>query len=363
MSPRPILLALTLIACSGAAFLLGRNAGEREAAHTASKPIATTFARHTTPTKPAPATGKANNATAPNPSAPSEPDASTPLPDTDDGNPPDIAAIPSYEELLYAQPNSVQARIDALRPTTPGKVGLYALGFAGDAEENVFRNEVDFLPRLLSRRFDADGRTLELVNSPWTFRSVPLATRTNLDKALAGIADRMDKANDILLLFITSHGSHDHRVLVEMGSMPLDQLSPENVRDALDRAHITWRVVVISACYSGGFIPALREPHTMVITAAREDRPSFGCGSDSQLTWFGKAFLTQALNHTTDFHAAFLEAQKSIAQWEQRGHQRPSEPQFWEGPLVEAKLAAWRATLPATTAQVPFAPTPRHSLQ
>ncbi|HEY2346857.1 MAG TPA: C13 family peptidase [Xanthomonadaceae bacterium] len=361
MSPRPILLALALLACSGAAFLFGRTTGEHDAARAIARHAATpAIAKSTTPPKATPAKNASGHGLMGlfgfGPLAPAQPESG-------DDTLPDIAAIPSYEDLLYDQPALVNEQVQRLRPTSPGKVGLYALGFAGDAEENVFRNEVSFLPKLLTRRFDADGRTLQLVNSPYTFRTTPLATRTNLDKALAGIAGRMDKANDILLLFLTSHGSHDHRVFVEMGSMPLDQLSPEDIRDALDHAHITWRVVVISACYSGGFIPALREPHTMIITAARADRPSFGCGSDSQLTWFGKAFLTQALNHTTDFHAAFVEAQRSIAQWEQRDHQKPSEPQFWEGPLIEGKLAAWRASLPMTTAQVPFAPTPRHSLQ
>jgi hypothetical protein len=99
----------------------------------------------------------------------------------------------------------------------------------------------------------------------------------------------------------------------------------------------------------------------MIITAAREDRTSFGCGSDSQVTWFGKAFLTEALNRTTDFHEAFLQAKKTIAGWEKRDHETPSEPQFWEGPLIEAKLAAWRATLPATATQVRFEPAPGSS--
>ncbi len=268
-----------------------------------------------------------------------------------------IDPVASYEDLMYAQADLVDASTKRLRPQTPGKIDLYALGFAGDSEENVFRNEVDYLPKLLARRFDAAGRTLQLINSPATFEKTPLATRTNLYDALSGIAKTMDVNEDILLLFLTSHGSRDHQLYVAMGSMPLDQLTPEDIRDALDTAHIRWRIVIVSACYSGGFIPALREPHTMIITAARSDRASFGCGSDAQITWFGKAFLTEALNQTTDFHDAYLRARTTIVGWEKHDKDTPSEPQFWEGALIEAKLSAWRAALPPPVAQVPFAPT------
>lgn len=279
--------------------------------------------------------------------------------DTDAAVLPDIAAIDSYEDLLYAQPDMVDDAITRLRSSAAGTPALFAVGFAGDAEENVFRNEVAYLPKLLATRFAAEGRTLQLINSPFTFERTPLATRSNLEQALATISKRMNPDNDILLLFLTSHGSHDHRLLVEMGSMPLDQLTPQDIRDALDRAHVRWRVIVISACYSGGFIPALREPHTMIITAARADRTSFGCGSDSQLTWFGKAFLVDGLNRSTDFRAAFATAKTDVAQWERREHETPSEPQLWAGPLIDAKLDAWRASLPPSAPVVPFTAMPQ----
>jgi hypothetical protein len=267
----------------------------------------------------------------------------------------DVDPVASYEDLIYAQPDLIDASLKSLRQQTQGKIDLYALGFAGDAAEPPFRNEVDYLSKLLAQRFGADGRTVQLINSPQTFERTPLATRTNLYEALAGIAAKMDLDEDILLLFLTSHGSREHELYVEMGAMPLDQLTPADIRDALDTAKIRWRVIVVSACYSGGFIPALREPHTLIITAARSDRTSFGCGSDSQITWFGRAFLTEALNQTTDFHDAFLRARQTIAGWEKREKETPSEPQYWAGPLIQQKLDAWRATL-ASAPPVPFAP-------
>ena len=334
-------LTLWLIALCAIAFALGRWSGYRDlASTTAAKP-------------PVAATALTSVKPAAHAIAPATPSAD----DEEDNGPQDIPAIASYEDLMYEQPDLIDASLKKLRAHTPGTTDLFALGFAGDSAENVFRNEVHYLPKLLAQRFGAEGRTLQLINSPDTFKQTPLATRTNLYEALAGIATKMDVNDDILLLFLTSHGSEDHQIYVEMGTLPLDQLQPGDIRDALDKAHIRWRIIVISACYSGGFIPALRDPHTLVITAARGDRASFGCGSDSQVTWFGKAFLTDALNQTTDFQDAFQRAQTLISGWEKRDHETPSDPQYWIGSAMQKKLDAWHATM-APGAPVPFNPAP-----
>ena len=57
-------------------------------------------------------------------------------------------------------------------------------------------------------------------------------------------------------------------------------------------------VIVISACYSGGFIDALKDERTLVMTAARADRTSFGCSDDSDFTYFGRALFAEALLQT-----------------------------------------------------------------
>lgn len=270
----------------------------------------------------------------------------------------ELDPVASYEDLMYAQPDLIDASLQRLRAQTPGKIDLYAIGFAGDGGQPPFRNEVEYLSKLMTQHFGAPGHTVELINSPQTFERTPLATRTNLYQALTGVARKMDVDEDVLLLFLTSHGSADHELYVEMGLMPLDQLTPEDIRDALDAARIHWRIVIVSACYSGGFIPALRDARTLVITAARSDRTSFGCGNDSKITWFGKAFLTEALNQTTDFHDAFLRARQTIASWERRDHETPSEPQYWAGSEIQKKLDAWRSsnTTGPAVSFVPAAP-------
>jgi hypothetical protein len=265
---------------------------------------------------------------------------------------------PSFDPALVGQRQAelLQRSVDAVRAQTAGKIDLFTIGFAGDGSEKVFRNEVEFFDRLMADRFDAAGRTLPLINSPETVDRVPLASLTNLRAALDDVAARMDTSEDVLVLFLTSHGSEDHSLYVGMDPLPLKQIRPVDLRAALDHSGIQWRVVVVSSCYSGGFVDALRDPRTLVITAARADRTSFGCGSDSQITWFGKAFLTQALNQTTDFEHAFDLADKQIREWELAQGETPSVPQISDGWQIRKHLAEWRATEPAPTRAVAFSP-------
>lgn len=267
------------------------------------------------------------------------------------------AAPPSFdpESVLSLQAELLQRSLEAVRAQTPGKIDLFTMGFAGDGGEKVFRNEVEYFGRLMAQRFDASTRTLSLINAPDTVDSVPLATLTNLRSALAGVAARMDTSEDVLVLFLTSHGSEDHKLFVGLDPLPLKQIQPRDLRAALDDAGIHWRVVVVSACYSGGFVDALRDPGTLVITAARGDRTSFGCGSNSRITWFGKAFLAQALNQTTDFERGFELASKQIREWELAQGETASVPQMAGGWAIRKRLASWRATL-APTQPVAYSP-------
>ena len=262
------------------------------------------------------------------------------------------------EQLMFDQPQLLGAAIDALQPRTPGKANLYVLAFAGDGAENVFRNEVEYAAQLFAQRFDAKGHILVLENNPASIETRPLATLTNLRIALAAIAEEMVPSEDILLVYLTSHGSEDHELYVALDPLPLNQITPEDLAEALQTTpSMRWKVLVVNACYSGGFVDALRDDSTMVITAARSDRTSFGCGSDSEITWFGKAFLADALNETTSFRDAFEKARGNVAEWEVREHEaQSSEPQIASSRSIEAKLERWSRDLPASK-PIPFTPT------
>jgi len=244
----------------------------------------------------------------------------------------------------------------ALSPQRPGVRDLYVLGFAGDASDPVFRNEILYLRQLFSRRFDSAGHALALVNAPDNVgptRYAPMATYDNLYDGLARIGALMDRDEDIALLFVSTHGTEDHALYVDAGPDGYDYITPEDLRQALDDAGIRHRVIVLSACYSGGFIPQLRSPDTLVITAARADRPSFGCGNTSNATYFGQAWLIDAMNRTTDFVEAYRLASAQITARERSDGELPSLPQLSQGKRIGAALAQWRAGLTAGPA-VPY---------
>ncbi|MEO8459310.1 MAG: C13 family peptidase [Dokdonella sp.] len=261
------------------------------------------------------------------------------------------------EQVLFEQSRLVNTALDSLRPRDPDRSNLYVVAFAGDGSEDVFRNEAEYAEKLFAQRFSAAGHIVVLENNPATVTTRPLATLTNLTATLDGIAARMNPDEDILLLFATSHGSSDHELLVDLGELPLDPIGPQELNDALNTDPvIRWKVLVISACYSGGFVDALRDDSTLVLTSARSDRTSFGCGADSDITYFGKAFLVEALNKTDSLIDAFAMAKKTIAQWEHDDKvDELSEPQMASNPRIEAKLGEWQAQLGPRPA-VPFAP-------
>ena len=276
------------------------------------------------------------------------------------GNEPGRADEPpdySPEVVMYDQPRLMDEAFAHLVRHTPGKTDLYLVAFGGDGDEDVFRNEVEYAETLFSQRFGAKGRTLVLENNPATVGTRPLATWTNLEDALERLTTRvMDPEEDILVLFMTSHGSEEHDLYVGMGTLPLDPINAEDLADILAAHPVRWKVVIVSACYSGGFVAPLKNATTMVVTAARADRTSFGCGADSDITYFGKAFFAHGLNETDSFRGAFDVATRLVAEWEaEHDDAKASEPQIASTPLIEAKLASWRKDL-KLGAPVPFAP-------
>ena len=253
--------------------------------------------------------------------------------------------VGSPEQILYAQPQRMKEVLDKLAPRTPGKPNLYLISFAGDAEEDVFRNEVEYVEKLFSQRFGAAGHIVTLINNRATLDRRPIASLSNLELAIDALGKKMNPAVDVLMVFITTHGSREHELYVSLDPLPLDQIVPTDLADVFSESPIRHRVFVISACYSGGYIDALKNDDTMVITAAREDRSSFGCGTKSDITDFGRAFFVDGLNHSASFSEAFAEASREVDAWETRDNQSHSLPQIATTPSIEAALKAWRESI------------------
>ena len=242
------------------------------------------------------------------------------------------------ENALFEQADRIDEALEPVQRDHAVNSEAFFLGFAGVGDEKVFAQEIDLASRVMGERFGIGDRHLSLINDERDLERAPIASVSGLRYALQGLAARMDLDKDVLFLSISSHGSQAPAIAVSNSQIPLQILSGEDLVDALHDSGIQWRVIIISACYAGGFINALRDPKTIIITAAAADRASFGCSSDSDLTYFGEAFYRDALPAARSLRDAFETAQTAIAARERSEHVTPSDPQAYFGPDIEAQL-------------------------
>jgi hypothetical protein len=256
----------------------------------------------------------------------------------DEGQQQDSEDDSATESLFYDQPARIAAAVARVRPSEPGKPAVYFVGFAGDGDQGVFRREARFASEAFGARFGSLDRSVLLINDDDDRDTFPLASVTALGQTLKVLAARMNPQEDVLVLFLTSHGSEDG-LEVENGALPLQQLSPTDLHAALDASGIRYRVIIVSACYAGVFLDELKGATTAVVTAADAAHSSFGCDDERELTWFGEAFLKDALPGSPTLEAAFDKAADLITQRENDAHQVHSNPQLFIGPLMQKKLA------------------------
>lgn len=246
------------------------------------------------------------------------------------------------ERDLFRQPDLIDAALSQISPGMPGITETYFIGFAGYGKQRVFAKEVRFASAALGERIDLAGRTALLINAPEPDANTPFATVSGLRRALTGIAKRMNLDEDVLVLFLTSHGGANAELSVAQGGLPLDDLRGAELQHALDDAGIRWRIVVISACHSASFIPHLEDPQTLVATASRADRRSLGCSDERELTYFGEALFRDALPKSDDLIGALALAREVVERHEREekvAESERSEPQVYIGARMREKLA------------------------
>jgi Peptidase C13 family len=253
----------------------------------------------------------------------------------------------TQEEVFHRQGRLLDERLAALSPERRGVADLYFIGVAADSGQDTFYSEVASVKELLDERFDTAGRSVILVNNPATLTEEPIATVSNLRDTLAFLGNSIDTEEDIVLLHIATHGGNDYRLAFDLPPLELDQLTPSALARMLADSGIKWKVIVISACFSGGFIEPLRDENTLVITAADAFHSSFGCSYDSDYTWFSEALYDEALRETFSFAEAFGAAKKTVSERERAEGYPPSNPQMAMGKAMQRKLAALEKRLGA----------------
>ncbi|MBL6937918.1 MAG: peptidase C13 [Alphaproteobacteria bacterium] len=137
-------------------------------------------------------------------------------------------------------------------------------------------------------------------------------------------------------VYFTSHGSPDGMVLGD------DMISPSSLSGMIDNACGTRPTVVFTvACFSGVFVDALSGPNRFVMTAARPDRPSFGCGDNDRYTFFDNCWL-DSVGSVGDFGSLATAIRACVSRKEHEINGLPSEPQLYIGPTMAAAMPHWR---------------------
>ena len=245
--------------------------------------------------------------------------------------------LPDPLELgLLAQGRLLADALANVPASTPA-IELYTLTLGGDGKQSVFLRESDYVSNMLTSRFGAFGQ-IRLVNHRDHLADRPMATRENLRRAALTLAERSGP-EDLIFLYLTSHGTSEHELVLEQPRMELSDLPADELAAVLAPLKNRDKIIVISSCYSGGFIPALKDERTLVMTASRADRVSFGCSEQANFTYFGDALFAQALNQTDDLEHAFKLASATVAERELADSFEASEPQIWAPKTV---LSHWQ---------------------
>ncbi len=230
------------------------------------------------------------------------------------------------EALYQAQTGLMAAELTALAPQAPGKPEVFGLVLGGTAHQDVFQSEVEKVGAALENTYGAKGRVLHLLNSETDPMRYPMANRANLRTALDGMAAAMGP-EDVAFLYLTSHGSPD-RFALSFYEAGTQDLGAGELAEMLNASGLGPAVVVVSACYSGSFINDIAAENRLVMTAAREDRSSFGCANGREWTEFGQSLFERGFAQTADPQAAFELARKDVWWKELKGLRAGSYPQI-----------------------------------
>ena len=232
-------------------------------------------------------------------------------------------------------------------------VDAYVVSVALDSDP-VFGREAREAGRVLSRRYDAAGRTIVLAGSDGAKDSdLPRGSPDKIAAALARVAEAMDASEDVLILYTTSHGA-PLGVVYNDGDQGYGAISPTRLWQMLSDLGIANRMILVSACYSGGSCRCCRR--TPASSSPRR-RPSGRRSAASATTThvFRDALVNHALRKPQPLSVAVNEAANLIAGWENDGKLLASQPQ---GDFC-AGAARWLAALEARSPRSATAPVGR----
>ena len=250
------------------------------------------------------------------------------------------AIVPEPPAQQLAEHRRIATALDALKQQRPGTVDAYVVVVALDGDP-VFAREAREAGRVLANRFDAAGRTIVLANDEGSSKADAPGSPQTLTLALARVAELMDRTEDVLVLYSTSHGEPEAGLVYKDLKRGGGLISPVRLSSMLNMLGFKNRLLILQACFAGQFVPALKSASTIVVTAAAADRSSFGCQAGNDWTFFGDALINHAFRQPLPLDIQLQRATALIAAAESRERLEPSNPQVSTG----SDAAKWLSRL------------------
>jgi hypothetical protein len=214
----------------------------------------------------------------------------------------------------------------------PAQRRLFYIGLALYSE-TWSQNDVVALSDELQRNSDFVVVPLIASNYIAARRQYPIADDARI-ATLVRTAATSAAPGDIVVVHISTHGAPG-LLASRIGNQSTTAMTARSLAQRLAPLGGHDTVVIVSACYSGSLIDALRAPDRIVIAAARADRSSFGCAAGAQHTFFGNAELEAFSEPHRSLQQAFDAMRGDVARMEREQKYRPpSEPQVWVGSNV-----------------------------
>lgn len=227
------------------------------------------------------------------------------------------------ELILQNHQKKLDQSLENLVEGVQGKREFYNVLVAGDGSQSVFEKEVNTIAGYLEPQ-----RTIKLINQKVFSNDYPIASNSSLKEVLLALEEKMNLEEDVLFLYMTSHGSDDGYFYVKKENIKLASIHHKQIAALLAESKIKNKIIFLSSCYSGALVDEIKGASTLVITSSASDKTSFGCSNDSEMTWFAKAFFDNQSSSTIDLKKRFYQAKEKVLQWELEENYTLSEPQI-----------------------------------
>jgi Peptidase C13 family len=260
-------------------------------------------------------------------------------------------ALAQSRALLSQQHQTTQALLGG---STPPR--LWFAGFAMHSQSHAFQGDLDAVGSFLVRQYPAVV-ALRFSNELQSRQlRYPFATALSLRATMAYIG-QYAHAQDKVVVLLTTHGSKG-LLSVNIGGADYPAVRAADLAQWLEPLGDRPTLILLSACYSGSFIPALARPNRIIYTAASAERNSFGCSFTSRISYFVEEFLVRDVDPQRSLQELFDAGRVRIAERERLLNYLPSEPASSVGAAVrrwaETPLSGWLEPRSAPQASAPL---------